>query len=54
MSLRLKAANDNGVVMKKRWVPVQDGRTLDAHAAIAGTPAIPMDQDFTVIGERMA
>ena len=32
-----KVANDNGVVMLKRWVPVQDGRTRDAHAAMAGT-----------------
>ncbi len=49
-----KVANDNGLVMKKRWVPVQDTRTRDAHAAMAGTPAIPLDQDFTVNGEHMA
>lgn len=49
-----KAANDNDLTLLKRWVPVQDGRTRDGHAAMSGTPAIPMDQDFTVAGEKMA
>ncbi|MGX7703810.1 phage minor head protein [Methylobacterium sp. Gmos1] len=49
-----KVAQDNGLEMLKRWVPVQDGRTRDGHAAMAGSPAIPMDQNFTVSGEKMA
>ena len=49
-----KVARDNDLEMKKRWVPVLDGRTRDGHAAMAGTPAIPMDQNFTVNGEQMA
>lgn len=37
----------------KRWIPVLDGRTRDAHAAMARRPAIGIDEMFVVGGEAM-
>lgn len=49
-----KLSRDEGVVMLKRWVPVEDERTRTNHAAMKGTAAIPLESDFLVGGERMA
>ncbi|MBO0947531.1 phage minor head protein [Fibrella forsythiae] len=37
----------------KRWIPVLDGRTRDAHAAMARKPAVGIDETFIVGGEAM-
>lgn len=37
----------------KRWIPVLDGRTRDAHAAMARKKAIGIDEVFVVGGEAM-
>lgn len=44
---------DTGLQIKKKWVPVQDKRTRDWHAAMENHPAIGMAQKFDVGGERM-
>lgn len=41
------------IQMLKEWAPTIDGRTRPAHAAMAGSPAIPLDQPFNVDGESM-
>lgn len=48
-----KTGRDNDVKLLKSWLPVQDERTRINHAAMAGHPAIPMDDDFIVGGARM-
>ena len=48
-----KVSRDNGVTLKKRWVPVADERTRINHAATAGVAPIAIDADFIVGGERM-
>tara|TARA_B100000900_G_scaffold409297_1_gene424969 strand:+ start:753 stop:1424 length:672 start_codon:yes stop_codon:yes gene_type:complete len=45
--------DDLGMKMMKKWVPVNDGRTRDAHRAMASKDAIDMDEDFIVGGEPM-
>jgi len=45
---------ENGVVLKKRWVPVLDERTRVNHASMASVAPIALDGDFMVGGERMA
>ncbi len=47
-------ARDDGIVLNKKWVPVQDGRSRVSHAAMASHPAIPMNQDFNVGGTMMS
>ncbi len=47
-------AREDGLVLNKRWVPVQDGRTRVSHAAMASHPAIAMDSDFDVGGVKMS
>lgn len=48
-----KLSRDNGVQLNKRWLPVIDERTRVNHAVMAGHPAIPLDADFVVGGEKM-
>jgi hypothetical protein len=48
-----RISRTSGVDLLKKWIPVQDSRTRDAHAAMASHPAIPMDGLFTVGGARM-
>lgn len=43
-----------GVKMVKVWQPVVDERTRIDHAAMAGKPAIPMDEMFVVGGVKMS
>lgn len=47
-------ARENDISIRKRWVPVRDERTRVNHAGMADHPAIAMDADFLVGGERMA
>lgn len=47
-------AREDGIVLKKKWVPVQDGRTRISHAAMASHPAIALDADFNVGGLKMS
>lgn len=47
-------ARDDGIALKKKWVPVQDGRTRVSHAFMASQPAIPMSSDFNVGGVMMS
>ena len=50
----VRTAEDKlGVKMLKTWMPTIDGRTRPEHAAMSGSPAIPMDQMFLVGGEEM-
>lgn len=37
----------------KQWAPTLDERTRPAHMAMEGTPPIPMNEKFTVGGEKM-
>lgn len=39
--------------MLKEWGPTLDSRTRESHAAMAGSPAIPLDQPFLVGGQAM-
>lgn len=43
-----------GVVMLKDWIPVSDSRTRNTHSAMASAEPIPIDQMFTVGGEKMS
>lgn len=45
--------DETGLVILKQWVPVQDGRTRDAHAAMSGSRPIPMSAKFLVNGEYL-
>jgi hypothetical protein len=47
-------AREDGLVLNKKWVPVQDGRSRVSHAAMASHPAIAMDSDFVVGGVKMS
>lgn len=47
-------ARDDGIVLKKKWLPVQDGRARVSHAAMSSHPAIAMDADFNVGGTMMS
>ena len=40
------------VKLLKKWVPINDGRTRDDHAAMASHAAIPLDEYFTVGGSQ--
>lgn len=42
---------ETGLQLLKQWIPVQDGRTRDAHAAMDGSKPIAMDAKFFVNGE---
>lgn len=44
---------DTGAVLNKKWIPTQDARVRDAHAAMASHPAIPLNEKFTVDGKLM-
>lgn len=48
-----KVAMDEDIVLKKKWVPVQDGRTRVSHAFMSNHPAIAMDSKFNVGGAQM-
>lgn len=48
-----KVGRDNGLVLLKSWLPVQDERTRANHSAMSSHPAIPMDADFNVGGTPM-
>jgi len=47
------AEQDVGIVLLKEWLPTMDNRTRDAHRAMAGQPAIALDEKFNVDGEMM-
>ncbi|WP_040887748.1 phage minor head protein, partial [Zavarzinella formosa] len=47
------AERDLGVTMLKEWLPTLDDRTRPAHAAMAGSEPIPLDDKFIVDGEMM-
>ena len=47
------AERELGVVMLKLWLPTLDTRTRPDHAAMAGSPAIPMGEKFVVGGVEM-
>lgn len=47
-------SREDGIVLNKKWVPVQDGRTRVSHGAMASHPAIAMDSDFNVGGVKMS
>lgn len=47
-------AREENVTLKKKWVPVQDGRARVSHAAMASHPAIAMDAEFNVGGVKMS
>jgi hypothetical protein len=47
-------AREDGLVLNKKWVPVQDGRSRVSHAAMASHPAIAMDAEFNVGGYKMS
>jgi hypothetical protein len=50
----VRAAEDKlGVNMLKEWLPTMDSRTRPAHADMAGSEPIPMDDKFIVDGEEM-
>jgi uncharacterized protein with gpF-like domain len=38
----------------KRWIPAEDERTRQSHAVMINHPAIPLDQSFTVGGQKMS
>lgn len=44
---------ETGLTIYKQWLPVQDGRTRDSHAAMSGSKPIPMGDQFLVNGERL-
>jgi len=46
-------ASEVGVTLKKEWIPVNDERTRPDHMAMMNSPAIGVDEDFIVGGERM-
>jgi uncharacterized protein with gpF-like domain len=48
-----QAEQDLGVKMLKSWLPTQDDRTREDHAAMANEPAIPLDEKFNVGGHMM-
>lgn len=48
-----KIQTDTGLVLKKRWVPVEDSRTREDHAEMIGSEAIGMEEKFLVGGEKM-
>lgn len=48
-----KISAENQVELKKKWIPVEDGRTREEHVAMADSPAIGMDELFIVGGEKM-
>ena len=45
---------DSGLVMFKDWIPVSDGRTRQSHRAMASVKPIPLNDMFTVGGEKMS
>jgi hypothetical protein len=49
-----QAQVDFGLRLMKFWIPTQDGRTRDAHAAMAKHPGVEMDQKFRVGGEMLS
>lgn len=48
-----EAEDELDMRLLKRWLPTQDGRTRPEHLAMAGHPAIPLDEKFNVGGELM-
>lgn len=52
---RARAIQDDlDMPMLKQWIPAEDGRTRSAHSAMANSDPIPVDQMFTVGGEKMS
>lgn len=49
-----KISAESELRIQKRWVPVTDGRTRDAHIAMLGSKSIPMDAKFKVNGEALS
>lgn len=49
-----KISRDQGLDMRKRWVPVEDERTRISHASMASVDPIDLQSDFDVGGEAMA
>jgi hypothetical protein len=47
------AERDLGVRMLKAWLPTLDDRTRPDHRAMTNHPPIPLDETFSVGGERM-
>lgn len=48
-----EGAKNAGIHLLKQWVPIVDNNSRDDHAAMAGEPAIELDQLFNVGGESM-
>lgn len=49
-----QAQVDFGLRLMKFWIPTQDGRTRDAHAAMSRHPGVEMNQKFRVGGEMLS
>jgi len=49
----LRLEEETGESLTKVWIPVQDSRTREAHAAMSKHKVIAMDGKFTVGGDRM-
>lgn len=47
-------SEDLDMPMLKQWIPVSDGRTRSAHSRMGAVEPIPIDQMFTVGGEKMS
>lgn len=48
-----KASIETGAVFRKKWIPFIDERTRVSHASMESHPAIDMDSQFTVGGEKL-
>ena len=50
----IEASKDLGIKLQKFWVPVQDARTRDNHAAMSSHDGIDLDENFNVGGVMMS
>lgn len=48
-----RASIETGAVFKKKWLPFPGERTRESHAAMIDHPAVPMESEFTVGGEKL-
>ena len=48
-----QASDEIGITLQKEWLPTLDDRTRPAHAEMANTDPIPLDDLFDVGGEQM-
>ena len=48
-----KIASQAGLTLEKKWMPTLDERTRPAHAAMADSDYIPIDEPFEVDGEQL-